>query len=156
LQGRFTSVALDEAHLAAARHVALNPVRAKLAARTQEHSVFRRSGNRVSRRKRVKGNNAAWSSSSAHLAGRDDGLVCVAPLIERVGRFAELLGMATDLALLAALRDAESTGRPLGSDAFVAELEQLTGRRPQRRAAGRKATERAEQLELGIGDWGNR
>ena len=46
-QGRFSSVALDEAHLAAAaRYVALNPVRAKLAARAQVHSVFRRSGNR--------------------------------------------------------------------------------------------------------------
>src|SRR6266851_1016149 len=109
-QGRFSSVALDEAHpAAAARYVALNPVRAKLAARAQEHSVFRRSGNRVSRRKRVKGNNATWSSARAHLAGRDDGLVRVAPLIERVGRFAELLGMATDLALFAALCDAEST-----------------------------------------------
>ena len=108
----------------------------------------------VRRRKRVKRNNAAWSSARAHLAGRDDGLVRVAPLIERVGRFAELLGMESDLALLAALRDAESTGRPLGSDAFVAELEQLTGRRLQRRAAGRKATERTEQLELGIGEIG--
>jgi len=80
--------------------------------------------------------------------------VRVAPLIELVGRFAELLGIATDLALLAALRDAESTGRPLGSDAFVAELEQLTGRRLQRQAAGRKATERTEQFELGIGEIG--
>ena len=77
----------------------------------------------------------------------------VAPLIERVGRFAELLGMATDFAVFA-LRDAESTGRPLGSDPFVAELEQLTGHRLQRRAAGRKATERTEQLELGIGEIG--
>ena len=46
-QGRFSSVALDEAHLvAAARYVALNPVRTRLVARAQVHSVFRRSGNR--------------------------------------------------------------------------------------------------------------
>jgi putative transposase len=147
-------VALDEAHLvAAARYVALNPVRAKLVARAQEHSVFRRSGNRFAAENASK-ENWAWSSARAHLAGRDDGLVRVAPLIERVGRFAELLGMETDLALFAALRDAESTGRPLGSVAFVAELEQLTGRRLQRRAAGRKATERTQQLELGIGEIG--
>src|SRR3981189_2345115 len=37
----------------------------------------------------------------------------VAPLIERVGRFADLIGVDTDFALLAALRDAEGTG-PLG------------------------------------------
>src|SRR5882672_2386737 len=82
-QGRFSSVALDEAHLvAAARYVALNPVRAKLVARAQDW---------------------AWSSARAHLAGRDDGLVRVAPLIERVGRFADLIGMDADLALFAGL-----------------------------------------------------
>jgi putative transposase len=129
-QGRFSSVALDEAHLvAAARYVGLNPGRAKLVERAEDW---------------------AWSSARAHLAGRDDALVKVAPLIERLGRFADVLGMDADLALFAALRDAEGTGRPLGSEAFAAELEQLTGRRLQRRPAGRKAIERAEQLELGI------
>ena len=65
-QGRFSSVALDEAHLmAAARYVALNPVRARLVAQAQDW---------------------AWSSARAHLAGEDDGLVRVAPLLDRVGR----------------------------------------------------------------------
>jgi len=53
--------------VAAARYVALNPVRARLVARAQDW---------------------AWSSVRAHLAGRDDGLVQVAPLIERVGVYA--------------------------------------------------------------------
>ncbi len=66
-QGRFSSVALDAVHLvAAARYVALDPVRARLVAWAQE-----------------------WSSARAHLAGRDDGLVRVAPLIGRVGRFVD-------------------------------------------------------------------
>ncbi len=129
-QGRFSSVALDEAHLvAAARYVALNPVRARLV-------------------------DSAWSSARAHLAGRDDGLVRVAPLIERLGRFADLIEAETDLAVFAMLRDAESTGRPLGSDEFVAELERRIGRRLQRQKPGRKSSERTEQLELRLSEMG--
>ena len=53
-QGRFGSVAMDEDHLmAAARYVALNPVRARLVERAGLAAFQRR----------------------AHLAGRDDGLV---------------------------------------------------------------------------------
>jgi putative transposase len=133
-QGRFSSVALDEAHLmAAARYVALNPVRARLVAQAQDW---------------------AWSSARAHLAGEDDGLVRVAPLLDRVGRFADLIDGEPDYSLFTALRDAEGTGRPLGSDEFLAALERLTGRRLQRRQPGRKpSAAEAEQLELGIGKW---
>src|SRR4051794_9336565 len=64
-QGGFSSVALDDEHLVmAARYVALNPVRARLVAQAQDW---------------------AWSSTRAHLARRDDGLVRVAPLLDRVG-----------------------------------------------------------------------
>ncbi|MCL5281152.1 MAG: transposase, partial [Planctomycetes bacterium] len=63
-QGRFASFALDEAYLRrAARYVELNPVRAKLC--------------RVPWR-------WPWSSAAAHVAGQDDGVVRVAPLLERV------------------------------------------------------------------------
>jgi putative transposase len=89
-QGRFSSVALDEAHLvAAARYVALNPVRARLVQRAEDWG---------------------WSSARAHLSGRDDSLVRVAPLLERVGRFTGLIGLEGDDAELAALREAEGTG----------------------------------------------
>jgi putative transposase len=71
-QSRFGSVVMDEDHLmAAARYVALNPVRAGLAARAEDWR---------------------WSSARAHLEGRDDGLVSVGPLAERCGgRFTDLL-----------------------------------------------------------------
>jgi len=68
---RAVTVALDEEHLMnAARYVALNPVRARLVHRAED-----------------------WPHSSvrAHLAGRDDGLVRVRPLIDRAPRFADLL-----------------------------------------------------------------
>ena len=70
-QGRFASVVLDEEHLMqAARYVALNPVRARLVQRPQDW---------------------AWSSLRAHLDGRDDGLVTVAPLLERLGHVTALV-----------------------------------------------------------------
>jgi REP-associated tyrosine transposase len=127
-QGRFGSAAMDEPHLmAAARYVALNPVRAGLVRRARDWP---------------------WSSARAHLAGRDDGLVTVAPLIERTaGRFADLLEVEVTPEEFAAIRAAETIGRPLGASAFLARLERRLGRavRPGQRgrpkhadAAGRK------------------
>jgi putative transposase len=75
---------------AAARYVALNPVRARLVACAQDW---------------------AWSSARAHLAGRDDALVRVAPPLDRVGRSCDLIDSDTDHVAFAALRAAESTGR---------------------------------------------
>src|SRR5258706_825766 len=70
-QGRFASFPMDEDYLlACARYVELNPVRAKLAASAR---AWR------------------WSSARAHLAGRDDGLVSVAPLLERVSDWKNFL-----------------------------------------------------------------
>ncbi|NOT39576.1 MAG: hypothetical protein HOP13_03710, partial [Alphaproteobacteria bacterium] len=43
-----------------------------------------------------------------------------------------------DEAAFAALRGAETTGRPLGNDDFIAGLERLLGRPIARRAPGRK------------------
>ena len=71
-QGRFGTVVMDEAHLAhAVRYVSLNPVRARLVSSAAEWR---------------------WSSAAAHLAGKDDGLVKVAPVLERYGDFAAFLG----------------------------------------------------------------
>jgi putative transposase len=80
-------VAMDEAHLmAAVRYVALNPMRARLAARAEDWP---------------------WSSVRAHLAGKDDGLVTVAPVLARIARFADLIVDAAEPAAFAALRAAE-------------------------------------------------
>jgi putative transposase len=108
---------MDEAHLLAAfRYVALNPVRAGLVGRAEEWP---------------------WSSLAAHLEGKDDALVTVAPLLERYPDFARMLDAQTeqDAAAWTRLRKSESTGRPVGSDRWLSELERLTGRelRPKRR-----------------------
>jgi putative transposase len=107
-QGRFGAVAMDEEHLAAAlRYVAFNPVRACLAPRPQDWP---------------------WSSVHAHLAGRSDGLTTVAPVLERFPDFAKFIGRDVDAEAIERLRRAESIGRPLGDERFLADLEAMTGR----------------------------
>ncbi len=107
-QGRFGAVAMDEAYLAAAlRYVSLNPVRARLVERAQDWR---------------------WSSTRAHLRGKDDGLTAREPVRDIVPDFAGLLSSAPEQNLFDSLRAAESIGRPLGSDRFLARIERLTGR----------------------------
>jgi putative transposase len=133
-QGRFSSVILDEEDLMlAARYVALNPIRARLVPRPQDW---------------------AWSSLGAHLGRRDDGLVTVAPLLERLGDVTALVDTEPEEAALAHLRAAEATGRPLGSDDFVTRLEDLVKRRLRPRKPGRKAKvpESAGDLFAGMAD----
>src|SRR5450631_4806456 len=107
-QGRFGAVVMDEDHLAAAlRYVSLNPVRARLVARAQEWR---------------------WSSTRAHLRGKDDGLTALKPVREIIADFAGLLASAPEQDLFDSLRAAESIGRPLGSDRFLTRIERQTGR----------------------------
>src|SRR5277367_2596106 len=108
-QGRFGAVAMDEAHLAAALiYVSLNPVRARLVERARDWR---------------------WSSTRAHLTGKDDGVTARAPVKEQFPNFADLLVGAADADAFARLRAAESIGRPLGDNRFLARIERLTVRR---------------------------
>lgn len=126
--GRFASVAMDEPHLmAAARYVAMNPVRARLVGRARDWR---------------------WSSVRAHLAGVDDGLVSVAPLLDRVEEFSAMIEDDGGAGDYAALRKAELTGRPVGSADFVADLERLLGRPIARRAPGRKPSRSAADQQV--------
>ncbi len=126
-QSRFASVAMDEGHLVAAvRYVSLNPVRARLVAHAQDWP---------------------WSSVRAHLSGQDDGLITVAPVLARIADFPALLADTGD-ADFAALRTAESTGRPLGNEEFVAGLESILGRQIAKREPGRKPKTRDERQPL--------
>ena len=122
-QGRYGAVAMDEGHLgAAARYVALNPVRARLVDRAGD-----------------------WprSSARAHLAGVDDGLVEVAPLLERLGEFGTFLGGEEDQQATRALRISETTGRPVGTPEWVSAIELESGRSlaPRKRGPKPKAAE---------------
>jgi hypothetical protein len=61
-----------------------------------------------------------------------------------------LIGIAPDVATLAALHGAESTGRPLGSDEFIADLERRLRRslRPGKRGPRPRATAPGETMPL--------
>jgi len=97
-QGRFGAVAMDEPHLAAAlRYVSLNPVRARLVERAQDWH---------------------WSSTRAHLRGKDDGVTALTPIRDRFPEFADHLESEPETDLFDRLRAAESVGRSLGDDRF--------------------------------------
>jgi putative transposase len=125
-QGRFASFPMDETHLhAAGRYVELNPVRAGLVERPEDWP---------------------WSSAEDHLTGIDDGLVSVAPMLDRIPDWRAYLddGLRDDEG--DALRRHERSGRPMGSSAFIETLEQRLGRRLARRKPGPARKARA---------WGN-
>lgn len=59
------------------------------------------------------------------------------------GRFAEFLDAAPDEAKIAALRAAETIGRPLGGPAFLDAVATIVGRDPRPAKRGRKKQVRA-------------
>jgi len=113
-QGRFSSFPMDETHLyAAVKYVELNPVKANLCGRAEDWK---------------------WSSARAHLAGRNDQLIAVEPMLARVSNWSKYLDDGCSEDAGKQLRRHERTGRPLGSDDFLNQLEALSGRilRPQK------------------------
>lgn len=126
-QGRFSSVAMDEPHFVTAlRYVALNPVRANLVKSAEDWR---------------------WASTRALIAEKDDHVVKTAPALERVGDFATFLGEEFDEAMsYAALRKAESVGRPIGSAQWLDDMEMRTGKKlkPAKRGPKPKCLETAK------------
>ena len=80
-----------------------------------------------------------WSSARAHLAGRDDGLVRVDPLLATVADWPGLLNRGIPEGELRDLREHGRTGHPLGSATFVERLERTFGRRLRPGKPGRPA-----------------
>ncbi|HKJ64394.1 MAG TPA: transposase [Desulfopila sp.] len=117
-QGRFASYPMDEAYLlATVRYILLNPVRAGI---VKKAHVYR------------------WSSCKAHLEAKDDILVKTAPLAEIVADWRAFLEEEIQGEQYAAIRSHEKTGRPLGDDAFLDELERVTARSLKKKKPGPK------------------
>lgn len=117
-QGRFASYPMDEPHLlAATRCMELNPVKAGL---VKSPGIY------------------PWSSAAAHLTGRDDALVKVAPLLELVEDWVTFLSGGCTDADSEVLHRHERTGRPLGDDDFLSKIEKAVGRSLRRRKPGPK------------------
>ena len=113
-QGRFASYPMDEAYLlAAARYIELNPVHAGFAENP---------------------GNYRWSSARAHLAGKDDRLVKVSPLLGIAGDWQDFLTDEISDEEVNALRHHERNGRPLGNENFIGTIEKKLERilRPQK------------------------
>ena len=107
-QDRFASCVMDEAHLlAAARYVELNPVQAGL---VRDPGAY------------------PWSSAAAHLRGEDDGFVRAQPLRDLVADWPTFLQSGLTPGQIQRLERHARTGRPLGTCAFVAGIEQRVGR----------------------------
>jgi putative transposase len=104
---------MDENHLLAAiRYVEMNPVAAELVVNPAEYR---------------------WSNARSHLEKTEDMLASSFPLHNLIPSWQDFLHLSTEEELKI-LKRHEHTGRPLGCDSFVAELEKTLGRvlRPQR------------------------
>jgi putative transposase len=121
-QGRFYSTALDEPHFwAALAYVERNPLRARLVRRAWQYP---------------------WSSAAAHARGAADDLLDLDEWHKLAGKldWKAVLAQPQDDDLLTALRSHSRTGRPLGSDSFLARLEAKLGCRVRALPVGRPRT----------------
>ncbi len=121
---------MDELHLLTAfRYVVMKPVKAKMVAQASDW---------------------AWSSTKAHLCGKDDGLVSVRPLLDRAENVSEFLAATPEQELEFALEKGQSIGRPLMEESALMELERKLGRpiRPAKRGRPKRKGEDSSQMKL--------
>jgi len=117
-QERFHSFVMDEPHLIAAiRYIELNPVRADLCPKPQDWR---------------------WSSVHAHLAGKNDALVTVKPMLQLFRDWSTYLDISEDNEYTDRIRLHTRTGRPAGSPLFLEQLENITGRNLKKLKPGPK------------------
>lgn len=121
-ENRFFSCALGQEHFwRALAYVERNPVRARLCRKAWRWR---------------------WSSASAHCGfERQSDLLDIASWKQqmRYARWRQVLEQPDDDRLVSRLRLSTSRGRPLGTDAFIAKLETLLGRRLRALPRGRPA-----------------
>lgn len=116
--GRLALYPMDEEYLiAVARYIEMLPVHARLS----EGAL-----------------NYPWSSARAHCHGKDDELVRVKPLLDRTGDWRSHLQKGFRLADVDRFKLHAHTGRPLGSEEFVREIEQTLSRIVKAQKPGRK------------------
>ncbi len=117
-QGRFSSFILDEKYLiAVARYIELNPVKAKIIDNPVDYR---------------------WSSCKAHVEGKDDKLVKVKPLLSIINNWSDFIRKPVSDFEIDNIKKHERTGRPLGNDSFIEQLESETGRFLRKKKPGPK------------------
>ena len=131
-QNRFYSCPLDDAHAHnALAYVELNPVRARMHTRAWKYP---------------------WSSAGVHCGHRKNsaGLLSLGLLQDMTPGVwqATLKAIARDEEVTERLRTHTRTGRPLGTDAFLAKIETMLGRRVRPLPIGRqKGWRKAQDLQ---------
>jgi putative transposase len=115
---RFMSCLLDEdSAWEEVRFVENNPLRAGFVTRAEDYP---------------------WSSASAHVAGRSDGLIAVnCSFVKSIGNWPEFLAVQGNEMLLRRTRAQLKTGRPAGNPDFVQKIEDIIGRKLVTRPRGR-------------------
>lgn len=117
-QGRFSSYPMDNRYLMeAVRYVELNPIRARQVRIAWQYR---------------------WSSAKAHIAGENDALVDVLPMLQRVPEWKTYLLEGVRRDRLKMIRDHEISGLPLGDEHFVRQLERRYKRTLVRQKPGPK------------------
>jgi putative transposase len=125
-QERFHAFVMDERYLiAAARSVELNPVRARP-------------------------EDWPWSSARAHLAGANEELVSVRPLLELIPDWARFIGEPDAPDVADVLHAHTGPGRQLGPDSFVEALEQRLRRPLKRKKPGPKPPRRGRAVVMDL------
>ena len=119
-QERFHSFPMDERHLlATVRYIERNPVAAKLCQKPEDWR---------------------WSSARAHLCGRDDRLVKVAPMLQYIPDWRNYLAQEENEIPSETIQQHLRTGRPLGASDFIEQLEKILGRSLKPLKPGPKST----------------
>jgi len=115
-QERFSSFVMDNNYLlAATRYIELNPVRAGLA---NEPCSY------------------AWSSAFAHMRGGGDSVARFTKLDEIAGGWKNFIRVPCGAAEILKLKAHSGTGRPLGGEEFISDLERVVGRVLSKRKRG--------------------
>ena len=116
-QGRFGSFIMDDSYLlACAKYIELNPVRAGIVSAAEMW---------------------AWSSAQSHILGQDDPLVKARPLCDMIGMpWKQFLATDVTNPEIEIFRKYERTGRPLGEETFIRQIEDVLGRRLRPRKPG--------------------
>ena len=117
-QGRFSSYILDEKYLlSAVRYILNNPVKAKLVKNAWQY---------------------AWSSAREHIKGKGNKLVEDSLLKGLVDNWKDFLSTDLNREEMGRLQTHERTGRPLGSEEFIGQLEKIVNRDLKKRKPGPK------------------
>jgi putative transposase len=117
-QTRFDSYPMDEKHLYfAVRYIEQNPVRAKIVDNAEDYF---------------------WSSARAHVLNVKDDLLSEFDLTLAISDWRVYLREEISETDIELIRTHEKTGRPVGDDKFLDELEMKTGRDLRKKKPGRK------------------